>query len=41
MNFLKKIPPIWLKIYRPVIYIMTLVLVWMVGVAKKRNRKGA
>ena len=29
MNFLKKIPPIWLKIYRPVIYIMTLVLVWM------------
>jgi len=29
MNFLKKIPPIWLKVYRPVIYIMTLVLVWM------------
>ena len=29
MNFLKKIPPIWLKIYRPVIYIMTLALVWM------------
>ena len=29
MNFLKKTPPIWLKIYRPVIYIMTLVLVWM------------
>ncbi len=29
MNFLKKIPPLWLKIYRPVIYIMTLVLVWM------------
>ncbi|MBO7447326.1 hypothetical protein J6U78_03260 [bacterium] len=29
MNFLKKIPPLWLKIYRPVIYILTLVLVWM------------
>ncbi|MBP5627817.1 hypothetical protein J6X96_06605 [bacterium] len=29
MNFLKKIPPLWLKIYRPIIYIMTLVLVWM------------
>ena len=29
MNFLKKISPIWLKVYRPVIYIMTLVLVWM------------
>ncbi|MBR5901363.1 hypothetical protein IKZ40_03355 [bacterium] len=29
MNFLKKIPPIWLRVYRPVIYIMTLVLVWM------------
>ena len=29
MDFLKKIPPLWLKIYRPVIYILTLVLVWM------------
>lgn len=29
MNFLKKIPPLWLKIYRPVIYILTLVLVWL------------
>ena len=29
MNFLKKIGQIWLKIYRPVIYILTLVLVWV------------
>lgn len=36
MNFLKKIPPLWLKIYRPVIYILTLVLVWMGAVSNNK-----